>query len=245
MTTSWRRPASRLAAGVLAGGPMIGRRAGQRLARQELSEMSFWQRVLNAFQHFFNASANAVPGGWFGLIVLAVLAVLGVTVVVFWVRPSRTRRLGSGALLSGQPRSAQDHRREAQRLAAASDFSGAIVEGVRAIAVELDERDILPPRPGRTADELAHEAGRALPLLAHDLRLVSGLFDDVLYGDRPGTHEGYKLVSRVDEAVRSARQTEILTLAGVPGGRPPGPTPPGAVATDSADRTEPGSQVPR
>lgn len=271
MTTSWRRPASRLAVLILAGGPMIGRRAGQRLARQELSEMSFWQRVLNAIQHFFNVSVNAVPGGWFGLIVLAVLAVLGVTAVVFWVRPSRMRRLGSGALLSGQPRSAQDHRREAQRLAAASDFSGAIIEGVRAIAVELDERDILPPRPGRTADELAQEAGRALPLLAHDLRLVSSLFDDVLYGDRPGTHEGYKLVSRVDEAVRSTRQTEILmlagvpggrpsgaTLAGVPGGRPPEPTPPGvpgsrppepappgATAAGSADRTGHGSQVPR
>lgn len=193
---------------------MIGRREGQRLARQELSEVSFWQRLFNAFVNFFNTSTRAVPGGWFGLIVLAVLAVLGVAVVVFWVRPARTRRSGARALLSGKSRSAQDHRREAQRLAAAGDFGQAIVEGVRAIAVELDERDILPSRPGRTADELAREAGRALPLLADHLRLVSRLFDDVLYGGRRGTSEGYGLVSRVDEAVRSARQTGEQTLAG-------------------------------
>jgi hypothetical protein len=193
---------------------MIGRRGGQQTARQELSEMSFWQWVLNAFQNFFNTSVKAVPGGWFGLIVLAVLAVAGVTVVVFWVRPARMRRVGVRTLLSGQARSAQDHRREAQRLAAAGEFGEAIVEGVRAIAVELEERDILAPRPGRTADELAREAGRALPLLAHDLRLVSILFDDVLYGGRRGTQEGYGLVSRVDEAVRSAKPTGDLTLAG-------------------------------
>jgi hypothetical protein len=191
----------------LAGGPMIGRREGQQLAHQELSEMSFWQRVLNAIAHLFNTSAQAVPGGWFGLIVLAVLAVLGVTVVFFWVRPARTHRSGARGLFSGQAKSAQDHRREAQRLAAAGDFGQAIVEGVRAIAVELDERDILPPRAGRTADELAREAGRALPRLADDLRLVSSLFDDVLYGDRSGTSEGYEIVCRVDVAVQSARRT--------------------------------------
>ncbi len=184
--------------------------------------MSFWQRLLNAIAHLFNASANAVPGGWFGLIVLAVLAVLGVTAVVFWVRPARTGRSQARALLSGQARSAQDHRQEAQRLAAAGEFDQAIIEGVRAIAVELEERDILPPRLGRTADELAREAGQALPLLASDLRLVSRLFDDVLYGGRDGTRQGYGLVSRVDEAVRSARHAGEVTLAGAVDAGPAG-----------------------
>ncbi len=30
-----------------AGGPLIGRRTGQRLARHELAEMSIWQRVID------------------------------------------------------------------------------------------------------------------------------------------------------------------------------------------------------
>jgi hypothetical protein len=101
--------------------------------------------------------------------------------------------------------SARDYRRNARELAAAGDYAGAIVAGVRAIAADLDERAILPSQPGRTADELAAEAGRELPALAADLRTVTRLFDDVRYGDKDGSLAGYQLVSRVDEAVSAAR----------------------------------------
>jgi hypothetical protein len=221
MTLPWSRLAVGPAASGLLGGPRIGRGEGQRLARQELSEQSFLQRIINAFLNGFSKTANAVPGGWFGLILLGVLVVLAISVVIFWVRPTRGRRASSAAVLSGQARSARDHRREAERLAAAGEFGQAIVEGVRAIAVELEEREILPPRPGRTADELAAEAGRQLPAVAGDLRLVTRLFDDVLYGDRAGTAEGYQLVSRLDSVVRSAKVTAAMaSSAGVGVGVP-------------------------
>ena len=207
MTATWLRPVHALAGAILAGGPEIGRREGQQLAHQELSEASFWERVYNWFLNLFTTTANAVPGGWFGLVVLTILAVLAVAVVIFWVRPARALRTPGRAVLSGRARSAQDHRHEAERLAVAGEFGPAIVERVRAIAVELDEREILPPQAGRTADELAREAGRRLPLLADDLRLTARLFDDVLYGDRRGTQDGYELVSRVDAAIRSTRPT--------------------------------------
>jgi len=194
------------AALIFAGGPQIGRREGQKLARQELSEASFWTRLLHWFGAAFTKTAIALPGGWFGLTVLGVLIVLAVTVVVFWVRPTGARRASSRALLTGQAKSARDHRLEAEHLAEAGDFSQAIVELVRAIAVELEEREILSPRPGRTADELALEAGQRLPALAADLRLVTRLFDDVHYGDRPGTSEGYQLGDQVYTAVRTARE---------------------------------------
>ncbi len=87
------------------------------------------------------------------------------------------------------------------RLAEAGEYGEAIMEGVRAIAAELDERAILPPRVGRTAHELAAEAGGELPALAADLSAVTRLFDDVRYGDRPGTQAGYDLVGRVDASV--------------------------------------------
>jgi len=186
-------------------GPLIGRRTGERLARHELGELSLWQRIAQWLARL--PAGNAVPGGWFGLIALAVLAVLAVTVVIFWVRPGRTSRAASDAVLGGESMTARDYRREADRLAAAGDYAGAIVEGVRAIAAELSERDILPPRPGRTADELAAEAGTELPGLADDLRAVTRLFDDIRYGDRDGTLAGHQLASRVDKDVRAARPT--------------------------------------
>jgi hypothetical protein len=186
-----------------AGAPLLGRRAGQRIARRELAELSIWQRI---FQWLARLSQGRyVPGGWFGLIALAVLAVVIITVVIFWVRPARTRRSATTAVLSGEMLTARDYRRMAERHAAAGEFAQAIVESVRAIAAELTERDILAPRPGRTADELAAEAGTQLPDLAGDLRALTQLFDDVRYGDKDGNLAGYELARRVDKDVRAAR----------------------------------------
>jgi hypothetical protein len=100
---------------------------------------------------------------------------------------------------------ARDYRRAAERLAAAGDYASAIVETVRAIAADLEERGVLRPRPGRTAGELAAEAGRELPSQADDLRMATRLFDDIRYGEKHGSPAGYQLVSRVAENIRASR----------------------------------------
>jgi uncharacterized protein DUF4129 len=202
---------------VLAGGPEIGRRAGQRLARQELAEVSWLQRILDWLRH----AGKAVPTGWFGLIVLAVLAILAVAVTLFWVRPARSRRRRDLAVLAGPARTARDYRASAELLAAAGDYTEAIVERVRSIAADLEERAILRPRPGRTADELAAEAAGPLPALAADLTKAARLFDDVRYGGRSGTQAGYAMVTRLDTQIQDAKvaaaqtaQTDQLAPAG-------------------------------
>ncbi len=188
-----------------AGGPLIGRREGQRLARSELAKVGLLQRMLNWIGRLFDGASHLVPHGWFGLIALAVIAAAAVIVVLFWVRPARAGRSAARPVLTGAARTAQDYRAAAERLAAAGDYGGAIVQGVRAIAAELEQRKILPPRPARTADELAFEAGGELPEAAGDLRSATRLFDDIRYGDKEGTDAGYQLVRRVDAQVRTAR----------------------------------------
>jgi hypothetical protein len=209
-------------AGPSPGGPQIGRRAAQQLARRELArsiyQPSIFQRIINWLQRLLNGAGGAIPGGWFGLVALAVLAVLVISGVIYWVRPARGRRGPSSALRPAMDFSARDHRARAERLAADGDFSGAIVERTRAIAAELEERGIVPARPGRTADELATEAGRELPDQAHGLRRAMHLFDDVLYGDRPGTEAGYQQVSLTDGELRSARPTASPGPQGTPAG---------------------------
>jgi hypothetical protein len=225
VTTIMPRLAAALAVrspAISAGGPLIGRNSGQRLARQELAEMTFWQRIVNWLVRLPVNAGSVVPGGWFGLISLAVLAVVAVTVVLYWARPTRTRRERNESVLGRESMTARDYRRSAERWAAEGEYAGAIVDGVRAIAAELDERGILPPRPGRTAGELASEAGGELPDLAADLRAVTRLFEDIRYGDKDGNLEGYRLVSRVDKEVRAARPAATppppaqLTGFGVP-----------------------------
>lgn len=203
-------------------GPLIGRRAARILARRELGRVSFLQRLLNDLQRFFHAGGSAIPTGWFGLIVFGVLAAVLVVVIFAWVRPGRPGRNRQSAVIGNSIRTAQDYRKSAARLAAAGDFSAAIIDGVRAIAAELEERGILRPKLGRTANELAAEAAAEMPTLTADLSSATGLFDDIRYGDRPGTEAGYQLVSRLDAAVRTtsvtaggARPAEISGL-GVP-----------------------------
>jgi len=197
LTASLRAPAG--------GIPVAGRRTGQRLARAELSkaiyhpEPSPVQRavdfVLAWLGRLFRAT-QGLPGGWWGFVVLIALAVLLVAVVLARTGPvamARRRRAGPGA--TSPARTARDHREAAARLAGAGDYAAAICERVRAIAAELDERGILAPRIGRTADEFAAEAGRALPPHAAGLLAAARLFDEVRYGRRPGTRPGYDRVT--------------------------------------------------
>ena len=62
---------------------------------------------------------------------------------------------------------------------------------------------IVDSTPGRTAGELAAEAGRALPALAAELTAAARVFDDVTYGEVPGTAEAYGILrDRLDDRLR-------------------------------------------
>jgi hypothetical protein len=207
-----------LAAGAPAAGPPGGaavtRGAGQQLARSELAKrmyhpgVSLTERILNAIGHLLQSAQGAVPGGWWAVIALAALAVLAAAAILRWTGPvARRRGRAAAPLLPDRPLSARGHREEGERLAAAGDFAGAIVESLRAVALELEERGLLPPRAGRTADELAAEASAPLPGQAARLREAARLFDEVRYGGRAGTGAGYRRLRDLDAAVSRARTT--------------------------------------
>ena len=56
--------------------------------------------------------------------------------------------------------------------------------------------------PGRTATELAHDAGGLLPGFAGDFARAATTFNDVTYGERPGTEPGYRMIADLDERLR-------------------------------------------
>lgn len=196
---------------VMAVGP-IGRDAAQRLARQELAKAiyhprrSFFTWLHEQLDKLFSKTQGAVPGGWWAVVALAALVVIIVAVVVGRVGPvARTRRqAGSGPLRDTRPLTARAHRELARQFAAVDDFSGAILEYVRAIAASLEERALLPPGPGRTADELAVQAGRLFPRQAADLTDAASLFDEIRYGGRSGGLDGYQRVRDLETAIREA-----------------------------------------
>jgi hypothetical protein len=201
--------------------PGIHRIPAQRLARQELARSiyrpSWLQRAADAALRWLNRLFNGhghVPAG--AVAVLIGLAVAILAWAAWWVGPTQraARRRAAAAVLGDRPLSAAEHRRAAERLAAAGDFAAAVIERVRAIAVDLEQRGIVPPRPGRTATELAAEAAAALPPGALPdgparLDAAARLFEDIRYGGRPGTRTGYEQVCDLDEAIRSARVASV------------------------------------
>ena len=216
---------------VTSGGPvgsLTGREAGQRLARAELSKAiyhphrSLTQRILNGIGELLNdlsQAGRAFPGGWWAAVALAALLATVITVVLSRTGPlARSRRAAGQPMGSSGPLSAADHRLRAGRLAAGGDYAGAILERVRAIARELDERAVLTPRAGRTANEMAEEAGAALPAEAGALRGAALMFDDICYGERPGTQQNYALVSDLDTRIRAAAPKPAARLAGAGAG---------------------------
>jgi hypothetical protein len=194
------------------GSTAVSRGAGQQLARAELAKpiyhppVAWIVRLGRWLVRTLNDTGQAVPGGWWALIALAALLVIAVAAALAWIGPvARSRPRTRLPILSGIQLRARDHRQNAERLAAAGDFAAAIIESVRAIAMELEERSILPPRLGRTADELAAEASGPLPAQAGQLRDAARLFDDVRYGDRAGTAEGYQRLRELDAGIRASR----------------------------------------
>lgn len=148
--------------------------------------------------------ASSVPGGWFTVAVLVVL--LGVAVVVAVRVARRTMRTNRGAdraLFGTDELGASQHRALAEQLAGQGNWSAAIRHRLRAVARHLEETGVLAAVPGRTATELAHDAGEVFPVLSDEFRRSAETFNDVTYGEQPGTEEGYRVIADLDDQLRT------------------------------------------
>jgi hypothetical protein len=228
-------PAS-VVAGMAGGqGPEIGRLRGQQLARRELARglyrPSLLTRLWHDITHWLSSLVSTTAAGspsWWGLILLAVALAAAVTVAMYWLGPARLSRPGrSRPVLAGKPRSADEHRGDADRLAARGNYADAIVERIRAIVIDLEAREILLRRPARTAMELAVEAASAFPAEAGGLTDAAQSFDAVRYGGRPGTEAAYRTIRDLDVRLKAAAAivADPAGYALVPGGAPPSDRP--------------------
>lgn len=199
--------------------PGIGRRAAGQLARSELSKPAYHRHpsvtervlgdVLGWLARIYH-TAGTLPGGWWGAVALAGIAVIVAATVLFHMGPIAAPARGRRPMAPhGGSLGASGHREQAHLLAQDGEYGAALCECLRAIAAELDERGVLVPRSGRTADEFAEEAGLALPAHADALREAARRFDEVRYGKRAGTQAGYARLSELDTWIR-ADVTRVL-----------------------------------
>ncbi|MFD4638712.1 DUF4129 domain-containing protein [Lentzea sp. NPDC058436] len=189
----------------------LGRDEAREAAVRELSDPAYVSDDPNPLERAIDwvltrlGELFAGAGGMSGITALTiVVAVLVLIVIIFRLRVGRTGRARrSGDKVFGTTvMTAAEHRAAAEKAAGAGDFAEAVRERFRAVVRELEHRGVLDARAGRTVDEVAFEAGRALPVLADDLRGAAVQFDDVWYGGRPATSEGYQRLVSVDGRVR-------------------------------------------
>ncbi|MER7501293.1 DUF4129 domain-containing protein [Nonomuraea pusilla] len=201
------------------------RRAAEELLKPGYEKESLLDRLYRYVTQFLGDLLDgATGGGTTGGVIAAVvitLIILGVLVLVGRQlrKASRAAAPAAGGLFGERALTAAEHRAAAERLAAEGRWSEAIRERLRAIARDLEERALVDGMPGRTADELAAEAGTALPGFAAELAAAARSFDDVTYGGVEGTQEAYLSMSDLDERLRQARPAPLAPAhAGAGGG---------------------------
>ena len=194
----------------------LTRESARDAAREELSRRQYEEaqppllvRLAGRFVRWLldlvDGAAAAVPGGRVGLLLLLALLVAFVAVVLSRVRPGSGGRTRAPLFEGSAALSAQQHRELAEAAAAEGRFADAVRERLRAVVRDLEARGVLDPRPGRTAGEVARDAGRAVPAVADDLRRAAHAFDEVWYGGRPADASSYALLVEVDEKVARTR----------------------------------------
>ena len=188
--------------------------AAHELAKPIYPKASLSDRIaewISELIHRITVGGSALPGGWLTIVVLGLLVLAAVVVAVRVTR--RTMGRGSVPSLYGTGTlTAAEHRVRAEQCVAQHDWAGAIRQRVRALGRQLEQDAVLAPLPGRTAGELAREAGSALPHLADDCATAAIVFNDVTYGGQPGTERDYRLVADLDDRVRR----ESAPAAGAP-----------------------------
>jgi hypothetical protein len=193
-----------------------GRSTGQAWAREELAKPAYararpglLERAVTWLLHGLDRAAakTGLGAGQLATLVVAVVVVVVVVAVLNRrrVRLSVAQAEASRAVLGGSLASGAEHRRRAQEAAAAGRFDLAVREFMRAVARRLDERGLIDPRPGRTADELAAEAGRILPQLGPAFHEGARTFDDVVYGSVAASAAQAEQLRRLDELVEASR----------------------------------------
>ena len=202
-------------AGTTTAGPPVtpDRDLARRWAIEELAGREYAAGrpglVERALSWLFDHLPQLPSGPASPLVLVAVVALLALAAgyalhrVGGW-RGSAVRHNNAAGLFGPTALTAAEHRSAADGAAAQDRWSDAVLERFRAIARELEERAVLSPQPGRTADEVAGEAGRLLPGLSGSLADGSALFDDVCYGGRPGSLAADQRLRALDDQVRAA-----------------------------------------
>jgi hypothetical protein len=188
---------------------------------EELSKSAYqsaqpspFDQLVTAIEDWINSLINGlgsvqVPGigNLLGLVAVAIAVALLVVAFLIFGLPRISRRSTAGGSLFAEHdvRDAAQLRRDAERAAAAGDYTLAITELFRALARGLDERTLVSTFPGSTATDLAVQAGEVFPDAASGLSTAAASFNGVRYLGATGTAAQWEQLVELERELRTAR----------------------------------------
>lgn len=179
-------------------------------APYQAAQPTLFDRIAKAISDWIASlqlgAAQGPPALGLGLVLVLVVAALVTAFLIFGLPRLNRRSRVTGSLFGDEDaRTAARIRQDAERAAAAGDYSTAVVEMFRAIARGLAERTLVTTSPGTTARDFAARAGGTFPDLADRLAVSATAFDGVRYLDRTGSRDEYEAIAELERDLRAAK----------------------------------------
>jgi hypothetical protein len=178
------------------------------------AQPTWWDRASQSFLDWLGslrADGLDSPAAARTALVIAIVVLVAVVVLVVVARglPRRRARTGDGdaggVFDDDDLRSARELLEAAQDAARRADWSAAVLDGFRAIARGLGERDLVPDVPGATARTIASRGAVPFPAAAGALDDAASRFDAVRYLGAAADEATARRVLDTEREVRQAR----------------------------------------
>lgn len=201
---------------VLPGAEEARRWAAEELGKSEYRDAepgwldSLWRSFLDWLLSLDGPAGEAgpVPGPVIGIVIASVIAA-----AVILARPRLNPKARQPKEVFGPDSelTASAYRLRAEASAAEGRWGDAVVDRFRALVRSAEDRTVLDPQPGRTADEVVLALSVPFPAEAARLDRAAETFDAVRYGNWRAGSSDYQAVAGLDqnlEAMKPARNVD-------------------------------------
>jgi Domain of unknown function (DUF4129) len=197
-----------------------GAEEGRRWAAEELAKSeyrnaepgwldSLWRSFLDWLLSLNGPAGEAgpVPGPVIGIVIAVVIAV---AVVLARPRLNPKTRQRKEVFELHSELTASDYRLRAEASAAAGSWGDAVVDRFRALVRSAEDRTVLDPQPGRTADEVALALSVPFPAEAGRLDRAAETFDAVRYGNWTAGSPDYQAIAGLDQHLEATKPAKSV-----------------------------------
>ncbi len=179
-------------------------------APYQAAQPTLFDRIAKAVSDWFSSlqlgNVEGPPALGLTVVIVLVAAAIVAAIVIFGLPRLNRRSKVAGSLFGDEDaRTAARIRQDAERAAAAGDYSTAVMEIFRSIARGLAERTVVTTSPGTTAHSFAARTAELFPAHAGRLETSADAFDGVRYLDRTGTREQYEHIADLERDLRTAK----------------------------------------